>query len=57
MILKKNKTNKKHTLITVFFTMVIFLITMSVPVIAQITETKPSPKEEVVYGKDRKSVE
>lgn len=50
MILKKNKTNKKHTLITVFFTMVIFLITMSVPVIAQITETKPSPKEEVVYG-------
>ena len=50
MSLKKNKKNKKHMLITVFFTMVIFLITMSVPVIAQITETKPSPKEEVVYG-------
>lgn len=50
MIRGKNKTKKKHILITVFFTMVIFLITMSVPVIAQITETKPSPKEEVVYG-------
>ncbi|HPR23894.1 MAG TPA: hypothetical protein PLM92_01745 [Bacillota bacterium] len=50
MIRRKSKIHKKHMLITVFFTMVIFLITMSVPVIAQITGAKPSPKEEVIYG-------